>query len=202
MASQPIDRTLTVLHVAQPTVDGVARVVCDLIEDQVARGWRVFLASPTDGSLSSEATERGAEHVEWQAKRNPGASIVTEAIALSRIVSDVKPDLVHLHSSKAGLVGRLVLRGRLTAVFQPHGWSFHAVTGLTRGLVVRWEQFATRWTHLLLHVSTGEMEEGVRLGIHAEAAIAPNGVDTARFTPPSVADTLKARAKRWLATHQ
>lgn len=44
---------------------------------------------------------------------------------LKRAVNEFKPDLVHLHSSKAGLLGRLVCKvTRVPCVFTAHGWSF------------------------------------------------------------------------------
>lgn len=185
----------TVLHVSQPTSHGLERAVTKLVEEQVGRGWRVVVACPSSRELSSEAVRRGAEHVEWQATRDPGLSVIKEAVAFRRILRHIKPDLVHLHSSKAGLVGRLVLRGRRPTVFQPHGWSFHAVSGLLRTVVVRWEVFAARWTHLLIPVSVGEMEEGVRVGVRARWAVAHNCVDIDDFSPPSDTERSEARAR-------
>jgi hypothetical protein len=50
------------------------------------------------------------------------------------VVEEVRPDLVHAHSAKAGLAGRLAVRGRIPTVFQPHAWSFEAVGGVTAAL--------------------------------------------------------------------
>ena len=197
MAPQQRERTgpFTVLHISQPTVDGVARVVTNLVEEQVGRGWRVVLACPNAGWLSTDAVKRGAQHLEWKAMRNPNLSVISEATALRQILTSVDPDLVHLHSSKAGLVGRLVLRGRAVTVFQGHGWSFHPVCGLMRKVVVRWEVFAARWTHLLICESEGEKEEGVRVGVQAQWAIAPNSVDIDHFRPPSDTERRASRAR-------
>lgn len=184
----------TVLHVAQPTVDGVARVISALTEDQVSRGWNVILACPEDGWLAAEAAVHGARVVGWEAARDPGRSVPSELAAFSRILRQVTPDLVHLHSSKAGLVGRLVVRGRRPTIFQGHGWSFHAVDGAFKRLVVDWEAFATRWTHLLVCESEDEKLEGLRAGLRGRWAIAPNSVDTDRFRPPSEQERLMARA--------
>jgi glycosyltransferase involved in cell wall biosynthesis len=183
-----------VLHVTQPTVDGVAKVVAGLVGDQVARGWDVVLACPDSGWLADEATARGARVVTWEATRDPGRSVPRELAAFSRILRGTAPDLVHLHSSKAGLVGRLVLRGHLPTVFQGHGWSFHAVDGAFGKLVVAWEVFATRWTHLLVCESEDERTEGLREGLRGEWALAPNSVDVESFRPPSEAERLEARA--------
>jgi glycosyltransferase involved in cell wall biosynthesis len=72
---------------------------------------------------------------------------------------------VHLHSAKAGLCGRLVLRGRYITVFQPHGWSFLAVGGLQHFLARVWEGFAARWTDALICVSEDERTIGQSAGI-------------------------------------
>lgn len=46
-------------------------------------------------------------------------------LELRKIVKKVKPNIVHLHSSKAGAVGRLFLRSKKYKMFYtPHGYSF------------------------------------------------------------------------------
>ena len=78
---------------------------------------------------------------------NLGWGACLEARALAGLIGSLAPDLVHLHSSKAGLAGRLALRGRRTTVFQPHAWSFEAVHGAVRAAGIAWERLAARWTH-------------------------------------------------------
>ena len=49
---------------------------------------------------------------------------------LFRLLGDIRPDLIHCHSSKAGLLGRLAGRGRgLPVLFTIHGWSWASVSG-------------------------------------------------------------------------
>lgn len=44
---------------------------------------------------------------------------------LRKVYLDIKPDVVHLHSSKAGAIGRLALDGFKVPIFySPHGYSF------------------------------------------------------------------------------
>lgn len=41
------------------------------------------------------------------------------------IAEEVKPDIIHLHSSKAGVIGRIAFNGKDTPLFYtPHGYSF------------------------------------------------------------------------------
>jgi glycosyltransferase involved in cell wall biosynthesis len=185
--------TLSVLHVTQPTIDGVAKSVLDLAADQVERGWTVAVASPGDReSFLAALDERGAEHHVWRAARSPGPAGVLEAARLARIVRRVHPDIVHLHSSKAGLAGRLAVRGRRPTVFQPHAWSFEAVGGMQRRAAVRWERTAARWTRAIVCVSEGERQRGEAQGIRGPFRVIPNGVDLTAFSP---ADRSAARAR-------
>lgn len=164
----------TVLHVAQPVEDGVARVVADLSREQVARGWDVSVACPQDGWLSAEVVANGARHLPWTATRNPNARTLPEARALGRLIRSATPDVVHLHSSKAGLAGRLAIRGRLPTVFSPHAWSFFHVSGPTRRAALAWERFATRWADVVLCGSEDERRTGAEAAIEANFRVIPN----------------------------
>ncbi|MCG7205754.1 glycosyltransferase [Streptomyces arenae] len=171
-----------VLHLAQPVEGGVARVVLDLTKAQLAAGLRVTVACP-GGELASGARELGAEVREWRAGRSPGAGLPDEVRRLTRLLHEVRPGLVHAHSAKAGLAGRLAVRGRVPTLFQPHAWSFEAVGGATGALALRWERWGARWADLVVCVSEAERATGVRAGIRARYTVVPNGIDTTRFTP-------------------
>ncbi|MDX6211168.1 MAG: hypothetical protein QOF82_255 [Frankiales bacterium] len=173
---------MKVLHVSQPVTEGVANWVVDLVSDQCARGYETVVACPGDSPLSAQVRALGSEQRDWTASRSPGPSVPREVLALRRIVADVQPDLVHLHSSKAGLAGRLAIRGSRPTVFQPHGWSFQATTGPLRAATVRWESFGSRWADRILCVSEGEAEEAAAIGIRRDRlAVVSNGVDLERW---------------------
>jgi glycosyltransferase involved in cell wall biosynthesis len=177
----PSDLPLTVLHVAQPTDAGVARVVIDLVQDQTRRGWRIAVACPPEGELADAATALGASHVSWPARRSPGPSVIPELIRLRRIVDDIDPAIVHLHSSKAAFVGRLAIRNNRPTIVQPHAWSFFALTGPMRAAAEAWERFGARWATAVVCVSEGERHAGEKAGIRAEWRVIPNGVDVNTF---------------------
>lgn len=173
-----------ILHVSQPVTEGVARVLIDLAEYQQASGWDVHVACP-DGWLADTLRRFAITVHPWRATRSPGVSTMGETRALQGLVRRVAPDVVHLHSSKAGLAGRLAVRGQVTTVFQPHAWSFHAAGGVVGRLSTVWERMAIRrWTDLLVAVSGGELHEGYRHGLEPRrTVVAPNGVDVQRFLP-------------------
>ncbi|MGW5495190.1 glycosyltransferase [Streptomyces olivaceoviridis] len=171
-----------VLHLTQPVDGGVARVVLDLARAQLAAGLRVTVACP-GGALAADLRELGADVRDWRASRSPGPALRGEVRRLVRLIDEVRPELVHAHSAKAGLAARLAVRGRVPTVFQPHAWSFEAVGGLTAALALHWERWGARWADRVVCVSEAERATGLRAGVRAAYAVIPNGIDTTRFAP-------------------
>jgi glycosyltransferase involved in cell wall biosynthesis len=171
-----------ILHITQPVDGGVARVVTDLVRAQSADGLDVVAACP-DSALTAELRALGAHVRRWEATRSPGPSLLREVRHLARLIDEVRPDLVHAHSAKAGLAGRLAVRGRIPTVFQPHAWSFEAVGGATADLALRWERWGARWAERVVCVSEAERATGVRARIPGRWSVIPNGIDPQRFHP-------------------
>lgn len=132
----------------------------------------------------------------WDAARAPTRKLPGELIRLRHIVLEEQPDLVHLHSAKAGLAGRLVLRGRVATIFQPRAWSFHAGPTSLQAASRVWERFAARWADAIVCVSSGERREGESAGIRGAWRVIPNGVDAAGL--PAADDRHRDRARRRL----
>ncbi|MET8750374.1 glycosyltransferase [Streptomyces sp. NPDC004667] len=167
----------------QPVDGGVARVVTDLVRAQTAAGLRVLVGCPPGGHLTDDARAAGAEVLTWRAGRSPGPGLPAEVLGAARLIRHARPDLLHLHSAKAGLAGRIAVRGRVPTVFQPHAWSFDAVGGATAALALRWERAGARWADRVLCVSESERRAGQSEGVTARWSVIRNGVDLDRFRP-------------------
>ena len=49
-------------------------------------------------------------------------------LEVRKIVKNIKPDIVHLHSSKAGIIGRLGIHSKnIKMLYNPHGFYFQAI---------------------------------------------------------------------------
>ena len=169
-----MERGTRVLHVSQPVEEGVAMVVADLVRRQVADGHQVTVACPAQGYLPGAVKAAGATHMAWEATRSPGPSALAEARRLSRVVKAARPQVVNLHSSKAGLAGRLALRGRIPTVFTPHAWSFFHTPGPMGKAALGWERCAVRWADAVVCNSDGERRAGEEAGIHANFQVVMN----------------------------
>lgn len=112
--------------ITKAELGGAQSHVADLIRG-FAPDYEVHLGIGSDGPLREEALAVGAQvHFLPRLVRsiNPlsDAASVRECMELLR---RVQPDLLHLHSSKAGMVGRLASRRTKTpTVFTAHGWGF------------------------------------------------------------------------------
>lgn len=183
------------LHVAQPTDAGVARCVVQLARDQLASGLQVEAACPPAGALTAELVAAGVPVHAWPARRSPGPRVTGETRRLAALIEQTRPGLVHLHSAKAGLAGRLAVRGRRPTVYSPHAWSWEAATGPVRGAAIGWERLATRWTSLLVCVSEAERDLGLQhRAVPDSVVVVPNGVDTRAYTAASPALRSQVRA--------
>lgn len=185
--------SLNVLHACQPTDAGVARYVAAVAADQLVRGWRVTVACPADGPLAASLTARGVPRLHWPATRSPGIATVPETQRIRELINAVQPDVVHLHSAKAGLAGRLAVRGRRPTLFQPHGWSWSAARGATARAALAWERLAARWTDLLICVGDGEAGHARRQRVGTHHLVVRNGVDLSAFRPVDGRNRLAAR---------
>ena len=152
-----------------------------------------MVACPPVGPLAAAAADAGARVLAWPAARGVGASAIAEIRRLRSLVARVDPDLVHLHSAKAGLAGRLALRGRRPTVFQPHAWSFDAVTGPMRWASMVWEWYAQRWADRIACGCEHERRQGPRPPAGRAVTVVPNGIDLQRFRACDDADRIRAR---------
>ncbi|MEM7120925.1 MAG: glycosyltransferase family 4 protein [Pseudomonadota bacterium] len=108
--------------------------------------------------------------------------------ALIRLVSlfrRLKPDVVHTHTSKAGIVGRiaaLFVRG-CAVVHTVHILPFLNVGRVELLVYLFVERLTARWTKLFIHVSEGMhrscLEHGV--GTKSNHVVIESGMDVARF---------------------
>ena len=185
---------LRVLHVAQPVEGGVAAVVAQDVLDQRRRGWQVAVACPGTGSLPVALVRAGVPHLTWPARREPGPWSLSEARRLAVLVGLARPDVVHLHSSKAALAGRLAIRGAVPTIVQPHGWSWLAVGPRSAGAARAWERHAARWSDVCVCVGPGEAHLATEAGVPGPREVVRNGVDLTRFRAAGTAERRAARA--------
>ncbi|HET6508414.1 MAG TPA: glycosyltransferase [Baekduia sp.] len=175
------DRPLRVLHVAESLATGVLAVVSALSERLADHGHEVIVAHGVRPETPDDVRGRFDERVRVVAlpwRRRTIVEQLRAAVALRRLVRDVRPDVVHLHSTFAGAVGALAL-GRGTArVYSPHGYSFsRAGDGGARLLAYRlFEAVIARRVDLVGAVSRSEAAQASRDIRAPRVSVVANGL--------------------------
>lgn len=186
---------MKILHVITRLILGGAQqntVMC--CRAQVSGGHQVWLAyGPIygpEGSLLKEAQASGAKLVQINAMRRavlPFHDLRCYA-ALRRLIRELQPDIVHTHSSKAGILGRAAAwRQRVPAVIHTiHGLPFHTCQNrlLYKGYVAA-ERWAARRCHRLIGLTQAMCDAFAEHGIGRpeQFCVVPSGVDSTLFRP-------------------
>ncbi len=98
---------------------------------------------------------------------------------LKKVIKEVEPDIVHLHSSKAGALGRLFLKSKkYKMIYTPHGYSFlmQDAKFFMRKAYHLVEKICGRKKCLTVACGKGEWEESLK--VCKESTFISNGVDT------------------------
>jgi glycosyltransferase involved in cell wall biosynthesis len=105
-----------------------------------------------------------------------------------RQVRRLRPDVVHVHSSFAGLAIRPMLfltRARPRVIYCPHGWAFSRETSQFSHRITKIaEVVLARITDRIICISGDEFQEAVNAGISPERlTLVPNGISANRPVP-------------------
>jgi glycosyltransferase involved in cell wall biosynthesis len=173
------------LVAAQPLLGGVPNHVVSVVRGLPKDRFEVDVACPRNAStwLELEGLPGVTLH-EIRPDRHPAPA---DSVSLAKLVRLARAaDVIHVHSAKAGFLGRLaaaVRRKRASCAFTPHGWSFWAADGAEARLYLELERAAARWCAAIVALSDFERQAGftARIGKEAQYRVIRNGVDLARF---------------------
>jgi glycosyltransferase involved in cell wall biosynthesis len=188
------DRLHLFLVITRLIPGGAQQELLNLLAGLERRRFRISLASNPAGDW----VERGAALADaW----HPIPALVRPisprddlraARALARLLRRERPDVLHTHTSKAGLVGRLAARaaGVKAVVHTPHGSVFHEtfLSPLMQRIVARLERVATRWTDCIVTKSEHESAEYIarRIAPPQKFRVIHSGLDFNRLDAPGL----------------
>ncbi|MDR0375066.1 MAG: glycosyltransferase [Treponema sp.] len=182
---------ITVIHVIEPFASGVATAVINIVQQLpsinyiVVHGSRLWIE---DIESVKKKFPPGVVFINWvDAQRE--VSLRHDFRALKSLVKILAPykdtgAIVHLHSSKAGFLGRLACKmlGIKKVIYTPHGASF---VRTDIGFFSRWfyrslEKLGGKLGGII--VACGYSEAELYKNMVKQVIVVPNGV----FIPPSV----------------
>lgn len=123
------EKKIRILYIVEAMGGGVFTYLSELCNELVDK-YEIFIAygirqeTPADIKIYFDARVR-FYHVEHFCRELNPVKDVCAIKEIRQIAKKVKPDIIHLHSSKAGAIGRIAFSGKKQKLFYtPHGYSF------------------------------------------------------------------------------
>jgi glycosyltransferase involved in cell wall biosynthesis len=186
-------RPLILVLITKADIGGAQVHVLEILM-HLQTSYRFILATGETDFLSERAKALGIEvrllkHLKRPINLLEDRHGLMECIALLR---ELKPDLLHLHSSKAGVIGRLAaLRTGVRCLFTAHGWAFtEGAPTLQRAYGLVLESVLCRLKGRVVTVSNYDFELAGRFHVGAAKnrfrvinGISAPGVETISHSP-------------------
>ncbi len=111
---------------------------------------------------------------------------VKAILKVRKILKQIKPNIVYLHSSKAGAIGRiaLALNFKTKILYNAHGWYFNAqISNMKKKIFVVIEKILAVKTNKIINISKSEHESALKHKIAPEKkmCVIENGIDFTKF---------------------
>ena len=204
-SSPPLGRPLRVVHlITRLIIGGAQENTLHTVEDQhQLHGDEVHLITGPglgpEGSLEARALAGGYPvHLvpEMLRRLHPLLDWKSYRVTL-RLLRELQPDIVHTHSSKAGIIGRAAAaKLGIPAVHTIHGAAFHyGQNPIAYGVYRQAERFASRWTDHFISVADDMTDEYVhaRVATRDRFTTIYSGFDVEPFLhPPRSRDAVRA----------
>lgn len=171
-----------VLHVAETAQGGVGTYIDQIVPLQVADlgAMQVKVIGPAQHLKQIGSVDPNLL-VSFDRPARSIASVIALSITIMRVSSEFKPDVIHAHSTFAGLIVRVAFafrRHRPAIIYCPHGWAFAIYpNGFKRSAVQMVEHILAKFCDLVIAVSEDEAKCGRSIGIHhSKLRVVINGI--------------------------
>lgn len=157
------------------TIGGAHVHLLDIAAKAQAQGHTIEVLVGGNGPYAELLRERGLKVVSLRHLVRPirPQSDATAVLECRQALKRFGPDLLHAHSTKAGLVGRVAakLAGR-PVVFTAHGWAFtEGIPERSRRLAIFLERHAAKISDAIICVSEYDRRLALHLGVGNEALL-------------------------------
>ena len=196
VCSSIMTKSLKIIHCFRSPVGGIFRHVRDLLGEQAKAGHQVGIIcdSSTGGAYEDKLFEDIAPLLSLGLHRIPMVRSIAprDIMALLKttsLIKDLNPDVVHSHSAKGGVYGRMgayLANKSIKTFYCPHGGAMHYDAGSAKGKIFfAAERFLERTTSSLVFVSDYERNAyHEKVGTpRCPEAIVYNGISPEEFMP-------------------
>lgn len=176
---------MRILHISEAYGGGIVTAVRSFVENSAEHEHHLLVSiRPAEAmALDKEAV--------FSTVTNLPKGFFSAWKTINQVYTDLCPDFVHLHSSYAGVYGRLAIIPREKIIYSPHGFSFERLdfSGKARAAFAAIESFLSLRTGRFAGVSRYEVARAQNFLRSAPSFLLPNTWGTSGVYAPNVATT-------------
>lgn len=114
-----------ILYIVEAMGGGVFTYIVDLANELV-NSYDMYIAYAVRKQTPENYKDYFDKRIHLIEVKNFGRAIdpakdIAAFFEVKKIVAEIKPDVIHLHSSKAGVIGRVAFNGKIPMFYTPHG---------------------------------------------------------------------------------
>lgn len=169
--------------ITKSEIGGAQVHVLELAKFMKNSGHQVGIVSFPGGWLESESLDKGIEFFAnpyFSNSFNP-FRILKSFSFVNNLIHSFKPDIVHCHSSFAGVITRLVVGNRIPTIFTAHSWAFTGGASSFRKIIAPIsEKIVSKYTKKIICVSDYDKQLALRYKITSPEKLITiyNGIDS------------------------
>ncbi|SCK09382.1 glycosyltransferase family 4 protein [Vogesella sp. LIG4] len=189
---------MQIIYVITKAERGGAQLhVLNLIQHQLKQGHNVFLLCGTEGFLTEKATVLGAQVILCPEIIHPIHPLhdIKALFVIRQHLRRLAPNLVHAHSSKAGILTRLACYiEKIPCVFTAHGWAFSEGASLGQRLLGKaLEKWIARLGQSIITVSEYDRQLAIskKVAKPSQLFTIHNGIESITF--PSQSENVRPK---------
>lgn len=174
---------IKIMHIAQ-SPGGVERYLQMLLRNMNSTKYENILVCSFDYKEENYIGLVSAfEHVDMLRSIN-AKSDIKAIIAIRKLIKKYSPEIVYMHSSKAGAIGRVANIGCTNiAFYNPHGWAFNMECGFKKTVYRIIEKILAPFCQTIIAISDSEKESAInnRICKSNKIKVIFNGIDVAEY---------------------
>lgn len=175
-----------ILYIVEAMGGGVFTYIVDLANELVNQ-YDMYIAYAVRKQTPKNYKEYFDNRIHLIEVKNFGRAIdvskdLKAFFEIRKIADEIKPDIIHLHSSKAGVLGRFAFNGnKIPMFYTPHGYSFlmEDCKPMKRVIYKMVESVCAKRNCTTISCSVGEHQETLKLT--KRAAYVNNGINMAEL---------------------
>lgn len=174
-----------ILHIAQ-SAGGVAEYIYILLKSMNNEKYENILICSNEYKNIQKISNLDIDRYYIEMVREINIKKDFKAIKkIRKIINEVKPDIVYLHSSKAGGLGRLAIsKKKIKIIYNSHGWYFNAqISKKKKILYTIIEKILALNTNEIINISKSEYESAInkKIANKTKMKIINNAINFEKF---------------------